>query len=70
MATAEADINVLSLREARRLVERLRTTSLAEPGVMRDVLLDLPDADIDVLRGVLRITKERAKQYGKRRAVL
>lgn len=71
MATVEADINPsLSLREATRLVERLQRTALAEPVMLRSVLIDLPQADIDVLRGVLRITKERAKQYGNRRAAV
>lgn len=64
------DIKELTSREATRLVDRLRHVALTQPLVMRDVLTDLPDADINVLRGVLKIAKERAKHAKRSAAVV
>lgn len=67
MVATELDINdELSIREAGRLVARLFNAAHDAPIVLRGVLLDLPDDDLNVLRGVLRMTKERAKQNGER----
>lgn len=61
----ETDTKPLSNREASRLVDRLQLAAVHEPLILRETLRDLPDADVDVLRGLLRIVKERTKVNGR-----
>jgi hypothetical protein len=72
MATTETDINGLSSREASRLVNRLEKYTVLHSRIVRDVLCDLPPADVDAIKGVLRITKERVKadDRGQRRRIV
>lgn len=60
----------LSRRKAQRLVKRLHVTALRFPDILGEVLQDLPDADIDVLCGILEIVKGRIRDHGRQSSVV
>ncbi len=54
----------LSPHQAMRLIGDLERAT-ARANILLDVLIDLPPADIDVVRGLIRIVEQRGKDAGK-----
>jgi len=64
MVNQNADTNTLTARDAARIARGLKR-AVSRPSAMRELLLDLPPADIDVLRGVIRLVEKRGDDAGK-----
>lgn len=62
MTLQAADSDALTERQAQDLVRRLGRVVGKSPETLRDVLMDLPPADIAVLETVTEITKRRSRQ--------